>query len=176
MDSGDIARALTRMAHEIVERNRSAADLLILGIPTRGVALADRIGGLVETIAAEPVAVGALDVSPYRDDLDPRSRAGEPSSDVPVPVDDVTVVLVDDVLFTGRTVRAALDALVDLGRPGSVQLAALVDRGHRELPLRPDYVGKNVPTALTEHVSVRVVEVDGEDGVWIRAGEERSGV
>jgi pyrimidine operon attenuation protein/uracil phosphoribosyltransferase len=168
LDARDVSRALTRIAHEIVERNHGAADLVILGIPTRGVTLARRIAARIAEIEAVDVPVGALDTTMYRDDLRLRGvRALEPT-DIPVDgVDDRTVVLVDDVLFSGRTVRAALDALSDLGRPRSVQLAVLVDRGHRELPIRADYVGKNLPTSLVETVHVLLSDSDGRDGVLL---------
>jgi pyrimidine operon attenuation protein/uracil phosphoribosyltransferase len=169
MDSGDITRALTRIAHEIVERNRGAGSVLVVGIHRRGVPLARRIGVILEGIESAPVPVGSLDISPYRDDLDLRTTPSHGATDIPVEVDGRTVVLVDDVLFTGRTIRAALDGIVDHGRPAAVQLAALIDRGHRELPVRPDYIGKNVPTALKERVAVQVAEIDGEEGVWIES-------
>lgn len=170
LGEADIARALTRIAHEITERNRGAADVVLLGIPTRGVTLARR---LAERLAdVEPTfsrdRVGELDVTMYRDDLHRQPTRAVGVTRVPVSLDDRTVVLVDDVLFSGRTIRAALDALSDLGRPRVVQLAALVDRGHRELPIRADYVGKNLPTSRAERVRVRLREVDGvEDAVLI---------
>jgi pyrimidine operon attenuation protein/uracil phosphoribosyltransferase len=168
LDSADVSRALTRIAHEIVERNHGAADVVLLGIPTRGVALAQRIGAKIAEIEQLPVPVGALDVTMYRDDLRLRGvRALEPTDIPPAGVDERTVVLVDDVLFSGRTVRAALDALSDLGRPRAVQLAVLVDRGHRELPIRADYVGKSLPTALDETVHVLLADSDGRDGVLV---------
>ena len=175
MDRNDIARALTRIAHEIVERNRGVDGILLLGIHTRGLPLARRLGDLLGEIASRSIPVGSLDIGLYRDDLDTRPTTSLGPTDVPVTVDGKTVVLVDDVLFTGRTIRAALDALADLGRAGSVQLAALIDRGHRELPIRADYVGKNLPTGLHERVTVHVEEVDAEEGVWIVTGEEREG-
>ena len=168
-DAPDISRALTRIAHEILERNEGAQELLLLGIPTRGLPLARR---LAERIAkAEPgfdadAQCGALDITMYRDDLRMHpTRAIGKTSLPPAGVDGAVVVLVDDVLHTGRTIRAALDALSDLGRPRAVQLAALVDRGHRELPVRADFVGKNIPTARTERVEVHLTETDGEDAV-----------
>jgi pyrimidine operon attenuation protein/uracil phosphoribosyltransferase len=170
LGEADIARALTRIAHEITERNRGAADVVLLGIPTRGVTLARR---LAERLAdVEPTfsrdRVGELDVTMYRDDLHRQPTRAVGVTRVPMSLDDRTVVLVDDVLFSGRTIRAALDALSDLGRPRVVQLAALVDRGHRELPIRADYVGKNLPTSRAERVKVRLREVDGvEDAVLI---------
>ncbi|MCH7845427.1 MAG: bifunctional pyr operon transcriptional regulator/uracil phosphoribosyltransferase PyrR [Acidobacteria bacterium] len=170
MDPGDVDRALTRMAHEILERNRGAADLLLVGIHTRGVPLAERLATTVERIEGKWTPWGSLDIGLYRDDLDARPKTELGKTEVPEPVDGATVVLVDDVLYTGRTIRAALDALADLGRPARVQLAVLVDRGHRELPIRPDYVGKNLPTAHHERVTVHVAEIDGADGVAIEPG------
>lgn len=167
LTADDIRRAVVRIAHEIVERNRGTADLVILGIPTRGVPLARRLAEAVAEIEGRPVPAGSLDVGLYRDDLDRRPRERLGPTRVPVPVDGRTVVLVDDVLYTGRTIRAALDALADLGRPGKVQLAVLVDRGHRELPIRPDFVGKNLPTGTGERVTVRLTEVDGDDAVLL---------
>ena len=154
LDDADIGRAIRRIAHEIVERARGSSDIVLLGIPTRGVALAQRIAEAVSGIDGQTTAVGALDITLYRDDLRLRpARALETTSIPGSGIDGVTVVLVDDVLFSGRTVRAALDALNDLGRPSAVQLAVLVDRGHRQLPIRPDFVGKNIPTSLDEQVS-----------------------
>ena len=167
MDAGDIERAIRRIAHEVLEHNRGSDGIVLLGIQTRGVPLAERLSGVLEEIEGEPVAWGSLDIGMYRDDLDRRPKRPLGATDVPVPLGGKTVVLVDDVLYTGRTIRAALDALADLGRPNRVQLAALVDRGHRELPIRPDYVGKNVPTSRDERVTVSLVERDGEDGVII---------
>jgi len=167
MDGGDVDRAIRRIAHEVLERNRGSDDVVLLGIQTRGVPLAQRLAAALEEIEGEPVAWGSLDIGMYRDDLDRRPKRPLGATDVPVSLDGKTVVLVDDVLYTGRTIRAALDALADLGRPNRVQLAALVDRGHRELPIRPDYVGKNVPTSRDERVTVSLVERDGEDGVII---------
>ena len=168
LDDADIGRALTRVAHEIVERTKGADDIVILGIPTRGVALARRLASRIEGIEGHPVPAGSLDVTMYRDDL--RLRPARPLDHTDIPpggVDGRIVVLVDDVLFSGRTVRAALDALNDLGRPRAVQLAVLVDRGHRELPIRADYVGKNLPTSLHETVRVLVTEHDGKDAVLL---------
>ena len=171
LDAGDIGRAIRRIAHEVVERNKGAADLVLLGIPTRGVFLARRIAAAIESIEGDAVAVGAIDVTLYRDDLRLRpARALEPTAIPTGGIDDKVVVLIDDVLFSGRTVRSALDALNDIGRPRAVQLAALVDRGHRELPIRADYVGKNLPTALAEQVRVRLVEFDDFDEVTIEGG------
>lgn len=163
---GDIARALSRMAHEILEHTAGAQRTVLLGIPTRGVPLAARLAAKMSEVESRPVPCGALDATMYRDDL--RLRGVRPLGRTEVPaggVDDQLVVLVDDVLYSGRTVRAALDALSDLGRPRAVQLAVLVDRGHRELPIRADYVGKNLPTARTESVRVLLAESDGRDAV-----------
>ena len=171
LDAGDIGRAIRRIAHEVVERNKGAADLVLLGSPTRGVFLARRIAAAIESIEGDAVAVGAIDVTLYRDDLRLRpARALEPTAIPTGGIDDKVVVLIDDVLFSGRTVRSALDALNDIGRPRAVQLAALVDRGHRELPIRADYVGKNLPTALAEQVRVRLIEFDDFDEVTIDGG------
>jgi len=158
LDMVAIQRALTRIAHEIAERNEVSAEVVLVGIPTGGVPLARRLGSLLSEIWKHPVPVGTLDVSMHRDDLDQRAAPKIHPTVIPFDVAGKTVVLVDDVLFSGRTVRAALDALNDFGRPRRIQLAVLVDRGHRELPIRADYVGKNVPTALNEKVSLRVVE------------------
>ena len=168
LDERDISRALTRIAHEILERNKGGEDLVLLGIPTGGVPLARRIGDRLADVEGPEVPVGALDVTMYRDDLRLRPPRALHHTDIPtVGVDDKVVVLVDDVLFSGRTVRAALDALNDLGRPRSVRLAVLVDRGHRDLPIRADFVGKNLPTSLAETVTVRLTEIDGADEVTI---------
>jgi len=175
LSAADIARALRRIAHEIVEHNKGSADLVVLGIPTRGVALAHRLAALIEQVEGTPVAVGALDVTMHRDDLRRQPTRSPMRTDIPAAgIDDKVVVLVDDVLYSGRTVRAALDALSDLGRPRIVRLAVLVDRGHRELPIRADHVGKNLPTSSTEKVRVRLVEPDGvDDQVTIAGGEAR---
>lgn len=170
MDPGDVERALTRMAHEILERNRGTDDLVLVGIHTRGAPLAERMAAAIHGIEGSSVLSGSLDIGLYRDDLDTRPKTELGKTDVPEPIDGATVVLVDDVLYTGRTIRAALDALADLGRPERVQLAVLVDRGHRELPIRPDYIGKNLPTAQDERVTVHVSEIDGHDGVVIQPG------
>jgi pyrimidine operon attenuation protein / uracil phosphoribosyltransferase len=167
MDPGDVERALTRIAHEVLERNHGADGVVLVGIHTRGAPLAKRLAVAMEKIEDVPVRAGSLDIGLYRDDLDTRPKTELGRTEVPEPIDGATVVLVDDVLYTGRTIRAALDALADLGRPARVQLAVLVDRGHRELPIRPDYVGKNLPTADDERVTVHVAEIDGHDGVVI---------
>jgi pyrimidine operon attenuation protein / uracil phosphoribosyltransferase len=170
MDEAQIGRALTRIAHEIVERNRSIAELAFVGVRTRGVTLARRIVKTVSEIAGEPVPAGALDITLYRDDLMRHPVGPQPlvrSTDIPFSIDDRRILLVDDVLYTGRTVRAALDALIDFGRPRAIQLVVLVDRGHRELPIKADYVGKNVPTSLKQSVQVRLAEDDGHDLVSI---------
>jgi pyrimidine operon attenuation protein/uracil phosphoribosyltransferase len=168
MDPRDVSRALTRIAHEILERNKGAADLVLLGIPSRGVPLAQRIAAKISDVEGNVVPVGSLDVTMYRDDL--RMRPARTLLPTEIPnggIDGRTVVLVDDVLFSGRTIRAALDAMADVGRPRAVRLAVLVDRGHRELPIRADFVGKNLPTSLVESVRVHLAEFDGEDAVTI---------
>lgn len=159
----DITRALTRIAHEILESAKGPDDLVLLGIPTRGVELADRLGGLLSEFSGTDVPVGSIDVTLYRDDLDRQPTRGPAPTNIPSGgIDGKTVVLVDDVLYSGRTIRAALDAIADVGRPAAVRLAVLVDRGHRQLPIRPDFVGKNLPSASSERVNVRL---DGSDGV-----------
>ncbi|MFT4214819.1 MAG: bifunctional pyr operon transcriptional regulator/uracil phosphoribosyltransferase PyrR [Microbacterium sp.] len=170
LHAADIERALTRISHEILESNRGPDGLVLLGIPTRGVILAERIGALLGDIAGREVPVGALDVTMYRDDLHRNPTRTPHPTDIPGGgIDGKTVVLVDDVLFSGRSIRAALDALNDIGRPAAVRLAALADRGHRELPIRPDFVGKNLPSARTERVNVHLTETDGIDEVTISA-------
>lgn len=172
MSADDIRRAITRIAHEIVEHNRGAQDLILIGMRTRGVPLAHRIARAIAGFEGVDVPVGSLDVGLYRDDLTERG----PSVNIqPSELPEVAgrrVVLVDDVLYTGRTVRAALDALIDYGRPGRIQLAVLVDRGHRELPIRADYVGKNIPTSRGDDVQVRLDETDGEEYVHVAAMQE----
>jgi pyrimidine operon attenuation protein / uracil phosphoribosyltransferase len=168
LDADDLRRAHIRIAHEIVERNHGATDVVLIGLYTRGVAVARRLAEAIERFEGVDVPVGAIDVAFYRDDI--RLRRVQPlgPTEVPVDVTDRVVVLVDDVLFTGRTARAALEAVTELGRPRAVQLAVLVDRGHRELPIRADFVGKNLPTKVAEDVRVRLQEVDeGEDGIEI---------
>ena len=171
LDAAALDRALTRIAHEIIEKNGGAKDLAFVGLRTRGVTLARRLAAKVAAIDGASVAVGTLDITLYRDDLDLRGAPVVRGTDIPFAIKDKTVVLVDDVLFTGRTIRAALDALIDLGRPRMIQLAILVDRGHRELPIRPDYIGKNLPTSRREAVAVRLTEHDGEDRVVIEEPE-----
>ncbi len=168
LDAEGIRRALVRIAHEIVERNKGTDNLALIGIQRRGVPLAERLSRYIREIEGSWVPVGILDITLYRDDLTVLSH--QPllrKTDVPFPVENKKIVLVDDVIYTGRTVRAALDAMIDLGRPKLIQLAVLIDRGHRELPIRADYVGKNVPTARREVVAVRLQETDGEERVVI---------
>lgn len=167
MDADAMRRALVRMAHEVLERNKRADDLAVVGVHTRGVPLGERLASLIGHIENTVLPVGILDISGYRDDRAPHQTARETKASLPFDVARRTIILVDDVLFTGRTVRAALDALIDLGRPEGIQLAVLIDRGHRELPIRPDYVGKNLPTSSREHVAVRLQEIDGVDEVVI---------
>ncbi|MEV4774821.1 bifunctional pyr operon transcriptional regulator/uracil phosphoribosyltransferase PyrR [Microbacterium sp. LWH12-1.2] len=168
LHEADISRALTRIAHEILESNRGASDLVLLGIPTRGVTLAHRLGALVSDIAQTTIPVGSLDITLFRDDLSKHPTRSPHPTDIPAGgIDGKTVVLVDDVLFSGRSIRAALDAIQSIGRPAAVRLAILVDRGHRELPIRPDFVGKNIPSARTERVNVRLRENDGAEEVTI---------
>ncbi len=167
LDADDISRSLKRISHEILERNHGSEDLVLLGIPKRGVPLAQRLGRLISA-AGGPILVGSLDVTPYRDDLRRRPPRSLEVTDIPLSgVDDATVVLVDDVLYSGRTIRSALDAISDIGRPRRIQLAVLVDRGHRELPIRADFVGKNLPTSHSERVTVSLIETDGADSVVI---------
>lgn len=168
MASGDMARALARVAHEIIERNRDIEDIVLVGMRTRGVPLAQRMGSAIWSFEGVLVPIGALDIGLYRDDA-PVLGVGRSVQDTDVPTDitDRHVVLVDDVLYTGRSIRAAMDALMDLGRPSSIQLAVLIDRGHRELPIRADYAGKNIPSSRDEEVRVQVQEVDGVDRVTI---------
>jgi pyrimidine operon attenuation protein/uracil phosphoribosyltransferase len=172
LDEAALDRALTRIAHEILEKNDGAKDLAFVGLRTRGVTLAQRLAEKIARIDGATVPVGTLDITLYRDDLDLRGVPVIRGTDIPFSIKNKTVVLVDDVLFTGRTIRAALDALIDLGRPRMIQLATLIDRGHRELPIRPDYIGKNLPTSKKESVAVRLKEHDGEDRVLIEEPEE----
>lgn len=171
MTRDDIRRALTRIAHEIIEKNRGAEGLVLVGIQRKGGPIAARLEQLIQQFERVSVPVGLLDITLYRDDALERPHEVR-STQMPVDLHGKTVVLVDEVFFTGRTARAALDAVIDLGRPAAVQLAVLVDRGHRELPIRPDYVGKNLPTARREHVTVRLQELDGEDAVFIEKAPE----
>jgi pyrimidine operon attenuation protein/uracil phosphoribosyltransferase len=176
LQQADIDRALTRIAHEILESNRGADGLVLLGIPTRGVVLAERLAAIIGRIATSAVPAGALDVTMYRDDLGRHPvRAPQPTSLPAGGIDGATVVLVDDVLYSGRTIRAAFDALADLGRARAVRLAVLVDRGHREFPIRADFVGKNLPSSARERINVRLREVDGDDAVTIDGGDGSDG-
>jgi pyrimidine operon attenuation protein/uracil phosphoribosyltransferase len=173
LDARDITRALTRISHEILERNRGATDLVLLGIPSRGVPLAERIAERMASVEGVTVPVGSLDVTMYRDDLRLKpARTLMPTEIPPGGIDGKVVVLVDDVLYSGRTIRAALDAITEVGRPKGVQLAVLVDRGHRELPIRADFVGKNLPTSLAERVRVSLEALDGVDAVQILDSQE----
>ena len=169
MDADDIERAVTRMAHQILEANKGADNIALVGIVTRGDLLAKMLVHKIEEIEGVKVPLGKLDISFYRDDFATHMSPEVHSTDIPFSIDGMTIVLVDDVLYTGRTVRAAIEAISHRGRAERIQLAVLVDRGHRELPLRPDYIGKNLPTARDERVFVRLTEVDGEDSVNIQA-------
>src|SRR6184192_4280110 len=174
LDADRISRALTRIAHEILERNRGTSELALVGIRTRGVPLARRIAHSLRDINGEEVPTGALDITLYRDDLMRQPVGPQPvvrRTEVPFSIDDKRILLVDDVLYTGRTIRAALDALIDFGRPRAIQLIVLVDRGHRELPIKADYVGKNLPTSPKQSVQVRLQEIDGADEVVINEPE-----
>ncbi|MFI6511326.1 bifunctional pyr operon transcriptional regulator/uracil phosphoribosyltransferase PyrR [Streptosporangium sp. NPDC050855] len=174
LEEPDINRALIRISHEILERTKGGENVVLLGIPTRGVHLARRLAAHIRQFEGRAVPVGSLDVTMYRDDLRLRPARALGRTELPADgIDGRLIVLVDDVLYSGRTVRAALDALNDLGRPQAVQLAALVDRGHRELPIRPDYVGKNLPTSKSENVKVYLEENDGRDAVLLLKGDER---
>ncbi|WP_108669764.1 bifunctional pyr operon transcriptional regulator/uracil phosphoribosyltransferase PyrR [Peribacillus acanthi] len=170
LDEQAIRRALTRIAHEIIEKNKGIEDCVLIGIRTRGIFLAERLSEKIKQIEGKDIQVGELDITLYRDDLSTKTSDGQPvvkGSDIPEGITNKKVILVDDVLFTGRTVRAAMDALVDMGRPSQIQLAVLVDRGHRELPIRADYVGKNIPTSQSEKIVVKLLEVDQLDQVSI---------
>ncbi len=172
MDKEAIERAIMRMAHEILEKNKGAKDLCLIGIRSRGVHLAKRLAGCIEKIDKSRVDVGILDITLYRDDL--ASSTAQPvvhKTEINFDITDKNVVLVDDVLYAGRTIRAALDALIDFGRPKTIQLAVLIDRGHRELPIRADYVGKNIPTSINQTVEVRLLESDGKDEVALTENE-----
>ena len=169
LTSREIGRALARIAHEIVEKNKGAEGIVLVGMRTRGVPLARRISEIIEGFEGIPIPVGALDIGLYRDDISPSElkSADKSYTDIPASITDKQVVLVDDVLYTGRSIRAAMDALTDLGRPSSIQLAVLIDRGHREIPIRADYVGKNIPSSRDEEIQVQLEEVDGVDEVVI---------
>jgi pyrimidine operon attenuation protein/uracil phosphoribosyltransferase len=173
LDEKAISRALTRLAHEVIERNEGVDSVVLVGIKTRGIYLANRLSDRIKSIEKKEVAVGELDITNYRDDL--KDKMLDPKllgSILPMSIESKTVILVDDVLFTGRTIRAAMDALMDVGRPQRIQLAVLIDRGHRELPIRPDYIGKNVPTSKEEAIAVQLSEVDGSDKVTIESKNE----
>jgi len=169
LTSREIERALARIAHEIVEKNKGAEGVVLVGMRTRGVPLAKRIAEIIEGFEGIPIPVGALDIGLYRDDISPSelTPANQSHTDIPISITDRQVILVDDVLYTGRSIRAAMDALIDLGRPKDIQLAVLIDRGHRELPIRADYVGKNIPSSKDEEIQVQLAEVDGFDKVVI---------
>lgn len=170
LDEKAIHRALTRIAHEIIERNKGIENCILVGIKTRGIHLAARLAKRIEQIEGEPISVGELDITLYRDDLSLKNDTAEPEvkgSKIPADINNQKVIVVDDVLFTGRTVRAAMDALVDIGRPSQIQLAVLVDRGHRELPIRADFIGKNIPTSNQERIVVELMETDELDQVSI---------
>ena len=174
MDADRMSRALTRIAHEILERNRGLDELALVGIRTRGVPIARRLARALREINGDNVPTGSLDITLYRDDLMRHPVGPQPvirKTEIPFSIDDRKILLVDDVLYTGRTIRAALDALIDFGRPKAIQLVVLVDRGHRELPIKADYVGKNLPTSLKESVQVRLQEIDGVDEVVIESAE-----
>jgi len=171
MDADRVARTLTRIAHEIVERNKGVQDLALVGVRRRGVPIAKRLAAIIKDITGHEIPTGSLDITLYRDDV--AKQAAKPlvrRTDIAFSIDEKKILLVDDVLFTGRTTRAALDALTDFGRPGAIQLVVLVDRGHRELPIRADYVGKNIPTALADTVHVRLREIDDRDEVELQSG------
>src|SRR3982075_2117281 len=172
LGADDIRRAVARLAHEVVEHNHGVESLVLVGLQTRGVPLARRLHERIREFEGVSVPIGVLDITLYRDDVHQRAPRALSATSIPVDISDKTVVLVDDVLFTGRTIRAALDAPIDLGRPRAIQFVCLVDRGHRELPIRPDYVGKNVPTSRYEKVAVRLEEVDGVDEVALIAPVE----
>src|SRR6187431_2322910 len=175
MDADRVGRSLMRIAHEILERNRGAENLALIGIRARGVPIAERLAANIKAAGGPDVPTGSLDITLYRDDLMRHQVGPRPimrRTDIPFSIDDKTIILVDDVLFTGRTIRGALDALIDFGRPIAIQLVVLVDRGHRELPIKADYVGKNLPTSLKESVQVRLLEVDGHDEVVIQSDGE----
>ena len=172
IDGGAIGRAISRIAHEIVERHPAPSPLILVGMRTRGVPLAERLAGTIREIDGRELPAGAIDISLYRDDLALRGPVRVRPSRIPVGIDGTVVVLVDDVLYTGRSIRAALDALLDYGRPSAIELAVLVDRGHRELPIRPDYVGKNLPTRRDDDVRVQLKETDDVDSITVLQKEE----
>jgi pyrimidine operon attenuation protein / uracil phosphoribosyltransferase len=174
MTAEDIRRTLARIAHEIIERNKGAEELILVGLRTRGVPLAKRLADSIEQYEKSKLLVGALDFSLYRDDLDSSGAKNIPRTDIPSDINGKLVVLVDDVLHTGRSIRAALDALIDLGRPRAIQLAILIDRGHREMPIRADYIGKNIPSARHEDIQVRLMETDGRDEVAIVSAQNHN--
>jgi len=167
MGQEDILRVLKRISHEILERNKGCKNLVFVGIQKRGIPLARRIAANIRALENQQIPVGKLDITFYRDDIGKNIKSDIQITDIPFDIKDKDIILVDDVLFTGRTIRAALDAIIDLGRPRTIQLVVLVDRGHRELPIRADYVGKNIPTSLDEFIDVRVSEIDGIDKVTI---------
>lgn len=173
MGPDEVRRALVRIAHEVVERNKGVEGLLFVGLRTRGVPLARRLAQAIRDFEGQEIPVASLDISLYRDDVPTRARPLVSPTSFPVDVDGKKVILVDDVLYTGRTIRAAMDEIMDFGRPQLIQLAVLVDRGHRELPIRADYVGKNIPTSREEQVQVRLVEVDGRDEVVLIKEDQR---
>ena len=170
-----IERALTRISHEILERNGGVANLVLVGMHSRGVPLAHRISSAIERFEGVKVPVGTLDIGMYRDDISEKGSPVMKPTDIPSDINDKTVVIIDDVLYTGRSIRAAMDAISDFGRPSQMQLGVLVDRGHRELPIRADYVGKNVPTSREEDVQVRLQEIDGEDAIVITSNSDNTG-
>ena len=173
IDAVTMKRALTRITYEIIERNQGIEDLVIIGIKTRGIYIAQRIAQRLKQLESVDIPVGELDITLYRDDKKEMEEPEINASSIPVDLEGKGVILVDDVLYTGRTIRAALDALMDYGRPQRISLAVLVDRGHRELPIRPDFIGKNIPTSLSEEIVVEMEEVDGKDRILIRNGENR---
>jgi pyrimidine operon attenuation protein/uracil phosphoribosyltransferase len=175
LTSREIERALARIGHEIVEKNKGAEDVVLVGMRTRGVPLAKRIADIIEGFEEVPIPVGALDISLYRDDIPPSelNPANASLTDIPISITNRRVIVVDDVLYTGRSIRAAMDALMDMGRPQTIQLAVLIDRGHRELPIRADYVGKNIPSSKDEEIQVQLVETDGVDRVVIESVAKR---
>ena len=172
LDATDIRRAVTRIAHEILERNRGCADVVLVGVHTRGLPLAMRIAAEIGRVEGEKVPIGSVDIAFYRDDIGRSPRIPTGPTQIPADVDGATIIVVDDVLFTGRSVRAAIEAVLEFGRPRAIQLAVLIDRGHRELPIRPDYVGKNLPTGRDQQVKLNVDEIDGHDGVYV-IGDDR---